>query len=309
MCVRTSFIGVLQQCTLLKQLLSRPDEARHVGPAGHPAWQEVVNQLAAAALGPPQHGDWDTGHQHGEVLVKMLQVLAEGDHAALATTGSRPAVQGEEAGLEHDSAAEIHQAAAPPAVRITQVVLAEHRHQVTHHALGQGAQVFALQQLEGALDVLMQTRQVKGSHGGVAEGPGRHFVCEGMEVQLASVLDDAWIQQRVHDESHVLTYKERRQLIKGQGHTAMNWTWHLVQRLVLSETSSMCCCVLRILFGSRYSYYDCAHRYAPAMRTVKTSPDLFFCSCRKTKGSLPNSKAFPRIGIQPLISGGSPARL
>lgn len=175
-CTRTSFIGALQQCSLLKQLLSRPDEARHVGPAGHPAWQEVVNQLAATALSPPQHGDWEAGHQQGEVLVEMLQVLPQSDHAAVAAAGSRPAVQGEETGLEHDSVAEIHQAAPLPVARITQVVLAEHCHQVTHHALGQRAQVFALQQQEGALDIIRQTRQVEASDGGVAEGPGCHFV-------------------------------------------------------------------------------------------------------------------------------------
>lgn len=161
---------------MLKKLPSPPDEVRHVGPSGHPEWQEVVNQLAPTALGPPQHADRDAGHQQGEVLVEMLQVLAQCDHAAVAATGSRPAVQGEETGLKHDSAAEIHQAAAPPAARITQVVLTEHRHQVTHHALGQGAQVFALQQQEGPLDVLMQTRQVKASDRVVAKGSGCHFV-------------------------------------------------------------------------------------------------------------------------------------
>lgn len=244
----TSFIGVSQHGSLLKQLLSPPDEARHVGPAGHSAWQEVVDELAAATLGLSQQGDGDTGHQQGEILVEILQVLAQGDHAAVAAAGSRLAVQGEEAGLEHDFAAEFQQATAPPAGRITHVVLAEHRHQITHHALCQGAQVVALQQREGAPDVLMQPRQVAGSDGGVAEGFGRHFVREGVEVQLASVFDDAGIQQRVRNEGHVLPYEDKRSA--DHIHQTKPIWLPLTGLLVLFANWSMCCCVLLILFCS-----------------------------------------------------------
>lgn len=192
----TCFIGVCERLVLLKQLRPLPDELRAVGPAGHPVRQEVADQLAADGVCPSEQPDGDLSDQQGEHIIKSDKLLPQHTHPAVAPPARRPAVHGQEGRLEHDGVTELVHVVCPPVapLLLPEVVLPKHQHEVTHHALCQRGEVISLEEVEGALDLLVQVGELPADDRRVAKGHGGHLVGELVEVQLPAVLDDVRIQ-------------------------------------------------------------------------------------------------------------------
>lgn len=89
-----------------------------------------------------------------------------------------------------------------------------------------------------------------------------------------------------------------------------NFFWKLGQTLLRTSGLQVFILICKVYFYlSTLPTTVVLFKYKPAMWTVKMSPNFFFCSSRNAWASLPNSRAFPINGIQPLISGGSSSLL
>lgn len=105
---------------------------------------EVVDQFIPDGLGSSQQRDGDPGNEERKHGVELDKVLSKRHHSVVSAGMGRLAKQSQESSLKHDRIAELVHTFSPPLALPSKVVLSEHKHEISHHALCQVIEVVAL---------------------------------------------------------------------------------------------------------------------------------------------------------------------